>query len=248
MLILLLACKTELSGTWMFTRTLTALTGDECVTGDISHNFEGADPPISAEDTGVDDNWTEEGSQELSPEVFFGRIEETSDVPVLIIGAEVYPGLSTGKDQWTFSWEGSTNASDEIAHASGYLYQSSSEQTATVRVAGTWANGTFTGTHETESINASRWTEADTWSDEVAATVSTTGYIPASTYLVRDDGAGNLVPVSNDYASFDCTDADCTLSVRTSCAYYYDMTGVWTEFTPDDNRWVEDAGQTAGAN
>jgi hypothetical protein len=231
----------------MFTRQLTIPTGDECLLDDVSHNFEAADPPEEGEDTG-DNNWAEEGSQEVSPEVFFGRLEETSGDPVLIIGNDAYPGVSSGKGAWTFSWEGSSASQGETTHASGYLYRTETTVTSTVRISGTFAKGSFTGTHESDDITASKWTEADTWSDEVAAVISTTGQIPASSYLVRDDGAGNLVPAYNDYASFDCVDSDCTLSVRTTCAYYYELTGIFTEFTPDDNRWVEDAGQAAGVN
>ena len=246
MLLLLLACKKEedISGTWMFTETITAPTGEECISNDIRHNFTDAYPPEPVEEE--EDPWTSETEQDLSPQIFFGRLEEATGGMVLILGTAVYPGESTGENAWSFSWTRETSQQDETAHASGYLLSSDSDSSTKTSIVGSFKEGAFAGQLKTDSISDAQWTESDTWSDEASATLGTTGLIPASTYLVRLDGTGVEVPASNDYATFDCDDSDCTLSVSTTCDYAYTLTGVQTSFTPDDQGWTEDAGQPAG--
>ena len=245
LLLLLPGCAvSQLAGTWMFTRTPSPVTGSECVTGDVSHNFDGAYVPEVEEDTG--NPWTEEQAAEESPQVFFGRIEEVEGGMVLVVGDRVYTSASEGKDSWEFSWSASESSTLEQNHSSDYLYSTSSEQTSTIRYSGTFSKGTFDGLYETESSATQRWTESDTWSDEVVATLGTTGQIPASAVLVRVDGTGAEVPAYNDYATFDCEDSDCSLSANSACLYTDVLTGVWTEFLPEDNRWVQGTGQPAG--
>ncbi len=249
MLYLLLACAQapEILGTWMFTRTITPTTGEECATGEPDHNLDGAYAP--GEDTGVEDPWTSASTEEDSPEVFFGRLEEDVNGLLLIIGNAVYPGTAPEEEDgsWNFAWTRSSHSYAESEHASGYLFTSEAETSETVSITGTFTEGTFQGLHSTETGAAYAWSESDTWSDEVAAVVGTTGALPVSGFLVRADGAGVETPAVNDYATFDCADSDCYLEVQSACAYSYDLTGIWTAFTPDDNRWVEDAGQPAGS-
>lgn len=254
----LLACAqpVDLTGTWMFTRTLTPETGEECAAEEPEHNLDGAYAPGGADDPGdtgdtgtAEDPWTGEEVQEDSPEVFFGRLEEDATGMLLVIGSAVYPGTATDEEGggWSFSWTRSSRSYSEGAHVSGYLYTASEDASLTVSVIGTFTEGTFTGVHATETTSTASWTESDTWSDEVAATLGTTGALPAASYLVRRDGSGVESPAINDYATFDCADSDCYLDVSSACAYSYDLTGVWTGFTPEDARWVQDAGQPSGA-
>ena len=244
MILLALACaKPDLSGTWMFTRAVTPATGDECVTADVSHNFDGAYTPEVTEEPSP---WTEDQSLEYSAEVFFGRIEADTTGMVMIIGTAALIGVEKEKNSWEFSWTNETNGYAEQSHKSGYLYTHSYDNKSTLRVSGAFEKDTFKGSHETESTGTERWTESDSWSEEVAATVGTTGQIPVSSVLVRVDGTGAEVPALNDYQTFDCDDSDCTLSKVSSCLYKYDLTAVRTDFSSDDARWVQDAGQTAG--
>lgn len=246
MILLTLACAApEIPGTWMFTRTITPETGEECVSGDISHNFDGAYTPELPEET---TDWSTEESAEYSPEVFFGRVEAEGEGMVLILAGKVLVGKDKGDNDWEFSWTNETNGYGEQSHKSEYLFTHSYDSTSTLSVKGTFEKGTFKGDHITETTSTERWTESDSWSDEVSATIGTTGQIPAASVLVRVDGSGAEVPAYNDYQTFDCKDSDCTLSKVSSCLYRYDLTGVLTDFTPDDARWVQDAGQSAGAN
>lgn len=243
--LLLAGCAVQqIAGTWLFTRTPTPITGEECNTGDVSHNFDEAFQPEPVEDTG--DPWSAEQDGEESPQVFFGRIEEIEGGMALIVGERVYLGTSMGKDKWEFFWTGDESSSSEESHTSGYLYATSSVQSSTVRYSGTFSKGTFDGLYELESSAAQQWSESDTWSDEVMSTIGTTGRIPASSVLVRVDEGGNEVPVYNDYATFDCEDSDCLLSAASACVYTDVLTGQWTEFSSDDNRWVQNTGQPAG--
>jgi hypothetical protein len=244
MILLSLACAgNDIAGTWMFTRTLTPATGDECVTGDVSHNFAGAYTPTPPD---VSTDWTTDDQVTYSPEVFFGRIEADQNGMLLLLGSSVLVGTEKSKNDWEFSWTKETNDYGEESHVSGYLYTHSSDSTSTLKVSGTFGKDGFSGSHETDTTSTQRWTESDSWSEDVAATVGTTGQIPVSSVLVRVDGSGNEVPVTNDYQSFDCDDSDCTLSEVASCVYRYDLTAVPTDFSPDDANWVQDAGEAAG--
>lgn len=243
MLLVLLGGCAPVWGTWMFTREVTLATGDECLDS-ISHNFVGAYEPITA---GDDPAWTDTDTGEYSPEIFFARVEQTGDGAVFITGTgEALPGTRQDSGDWLFYWTNLTNSSEDTAHTTGYTYSHTGESTDTFRVQGTFTGDTFEGTWEQESSDYDTWTESDTWSDEAAATVGTTGAIPASTYLLVIDGTGAEVSASNAQATYDCGKTGCTLTVSSSCAYRYTLTGVATGFAGDDSRWVEDAGQAAG--
>lgn len=239
---LLLACAPPMAGTWLFTKEVTLATGDECA-DDVIHNFVGAYEPIL---TGDDPSWTETDTGAQSAEVLFGRIEDTIDGAVLIIGSEALPGAPQDDGSWLFYWTGSSSGVDSLDHVTGYAFDHSYESTSTLRVQGTFAKGMFAGTFESETSGIDAWSESDTWSDEAAAIVTSTGSIPASSYLLRIDTGGAESAAVNTQADYDCGENGCTLTVSEACAYRYVLTGVATDFRPDDSRWVEDAGQAAG--
>lgn len=242
LLLSLVACGTPAWGTWMFTREITLATGEEC-TPVLSHNFIGAYEPITA---GEDTAWTEFDEGEVSAEVFFGRLEQSEDGAVLILGTEALPGARQEDGTWLFYWTGSSSGSDGNSHATGYVYDHAFKNTSKLLIAGTLSGGAFTGTHETVTESIDTWTEFDVWSAEAAAYVGDTGAIPSGTYLSRIDAAGAEVAATNAREAYDCGESGCTLSVTTACAYRYVLTGVATDFDPADSRWVEDAGQPAG--
>ncbi len=229
-------------GTWMFTRNLTVAVGDECTSG-VTHDFVGAYEPTAAP---ADTSWTEADTAEVSSDVFFGRVDQEGKNAVLIVGSAAYPGAKQDDGSWVFSWDHTASGRESDTHASGYNYIYTYDTTNTSRVSGTFGHDGFTGTWEDSSQSVSSWTETDTWSDEVAATVGTTGRVPASSYLLKLDTTGVEVAATNDYQTQDCDVTGCLLTVTTACAYTYDMTGQQTGFTPDDAQWTEDAGQGAG--
>lgn len=239
---LLVACAPPIDGTWLFTKEVTIATGYEC-TDDVIHNFVGAYEPIEA---GDDPSWTETDSGDQSPEVFFGRIEETDAGAVLVIGTEALPGARQDDDSWLFYWTGSSAGAEGLDHVSGYTYDHSYESTTTLRVQGTFATGVFTGSFESETSGIDAWAESDTWTEEAAAIIGDTGNLPAADYLLRIDTGGAEAAAANTKLEYDCGDAGCTLTASDACAYRYTLGGVATDFTPDDAGWVEDAGQLAG--
>lgn len=240
--LLLLGCATSPWGTWAFTLAYTAPEGDECETA-ITHNFTGAHPPAAA--TTEDPAWTTSEDAAVSPQLFFGRVEASGDGAMLIVGAEALPGTLT-EAGWTFTWTGEESSDSEASHATGYDYAAHAESTATVRIKGTFSDGTFVGDYYPESTSLQDWSESDTWSDEAAAYVGDNGEAPVGTWLVLTDGAGAEVPANNGRAVYDCETASCTLAVETACASRYALTGELTEFAAEDAPWTEDAGQPAG--
>ena len=164
----------------------------------------------------------------------------------LIVGSSVYPGTKQDGGSWVFTWDHTSAGRQNESHESGYNYIYTYDSTTTVRVTGTFGSDGFAGTWEDSSQSVVSWTESDTWSDEVAAAIGTTGRIPASTYLLKLDTTGAEVAASNDYQAQDCDVTGCLLTVTTACGYSYDMTGEKTGYDPADAQWTEDAGQGAG--
>jgi hypothetical protein len=243
LLMFLAACAGPEFGTWLFTKEVTLPDGTECL-GDVQHNFVGAYEPIA---TGDDPSWTDTSTAEVSPELFFGRLEQTADGAALIVGTELLPGERRDDGSWLFYWTGSDSGRDDLTHVTGYAYAYTFDTASTLRVQGTFEGGTFTGAWESEYSDIDAWTESDTWSDEAAAIVGSTGEIPAADHLLRLDATtGAEAAATNTQAAYDCGEAGCTLTVTESCAYRYTLTGISTEFEPGDSRWVEDAGQAAG--
>lgn len=241
-LALLLACGSSIEGTWMFEVAVTLPVGDECASS-ATHNFVGAYQPPEA----VDDlSWTSDQSGMVSKEVLFGRIEDGGDAPVLIVGSSVLTGTDKGKGGYSFAWTHSETTRTENQHATGYTFVQNVEDSATTTVEGNISKGAFDGTWTEETASTAQWTESDTWSDEAAAYVGTTGAIPSGTYLLRLDNTGAEVPATNAQSAYDCGEAGCSLTVQQGCAYRYDVHGTRTAFEPADANWTEDAGEAPG--
>lgn len=241
-LLALLAGCGSVDGTWMFTREVTVATGDECTSG-VTHDFVGAYPPADSVD---DSAWTETDTAEVSSDVFFGRIDREGKSAVLIVGTSAWPGVKQADGSWVFSWNHTAAGQQNDQHETGYQYIYTYDTTNTTRVSGTFSGDSFIGKWEDTSESTSSWTESDTWSDEVAATVGPVGRVPASSYLLKLDSDGNEVAASNDYATPDCDVSGCLLTVTEACGYTYELTGVATVFSEADAPWTSDAGQGAG--
>ena len=228
----------------MFTRAVTLPTGEECADPSISHNFSGAYTPEAVAD---DDAWAEESTEVGSGDVFFGSIETTSTGAVLVIGSLAYPGVAGEEDAWTFSWSTTDEGEDASLHTTGYAYSHTYQSVVTTRVAGTFADGAFSGSWESESSTVDGWVESDDWAEEVATTIGGTGNIPSGTYLLRTDELGVEAAATTTQLEFDCASASCTLSVSQACLYSYGLEAVRTDHDEADGRWVQGAGQAAGA-
>ena len=88
------------------------------------------------------------------------------------------------------------------------------------------------------------YNESDAWSEEVAETVGTTGRIPASSYLVKDEDDSQ--PATNDWTLADCTSNPCTLGVTTSCSLSVSLDAERTDLDAAAFDGVDRAGQDAG--
>lgn len=243
-LLMLTACAPSPWGTWMFHREVTVPTGEECATT-ITHNFTGAaEPTVVVDDSG----WADTSAAELSEQVMFGRLEQDEvGGAILILGGDALPGTSNDKGAWLFTWTGTTASTTGSTHASGYALDAAYDKSSTLRVAGAFESGTFDGTYEVETDEIARWSESDLWSEEAAGLIGEHGNIPTATYLVVSDGAGGEIAAENSRAASECAADGCALTVESACATVNTLMGQLTDFTPDDARWVEDAGQPAGA-
>lgn len=242
LLALLAGCGTPVSGTWMFRVAVTAATGDECVDS-VTHNLVGAyEPPPTTEDL----TWTSTTDTTQSEQVFFGRVEEGEEGAVLIVGTASLPGTTDGKDHWSFSWTGTESTRTTNEHATGYQFRQTVDTSLTTVLTATVQGDTMSGSWEQSTESVASWAESDTWSDDAAAYVGSTGAIPTGNYLLRLDGTGAEVPAVNTQSSYDCGDGSCSLTVSDACTYTYDLTGTRTAFDPADANWTEDAGQPAG--
>jgi hypothetical protein len=242
-LLLLGGCATTPWGTWSFSLAVTQPEGDEC-SSTVLHNYTGADTPAAA--AAADESWATSSSDTYTETLFFGRLEESGQGAMLIIGEEALPGSQDEAGEWSFSWTGEQQGTDSASHASGYDFVHLEEATSTLRVKGTFNTETFTGTWLSESTSRDKWDESDTWSDEAAAYAGENGETPAGTYLVLTSGDGTEVAANNARSAYDCENTGCTLSVEEACAYQYGLTGQLTAFDGDDAQWTKDAGQPAG--
>lgn len=240
LLLTLLACGGD-AGTWLFTLEYTEPDGTECVLTP-THNYLGAyTPPAAADDL----SWSAAQTEAFSPSLFFGRVEETADGAVLVIGDTVLPGTS-GKDVWNFAWTRSTAGTEQYTHVTGYSFDHAYEDATTLRIEGSVSKGLFSGSYTTEYAYSDAYTESDTWSDDAAAYVGTGGLTPVGDYLLKLDSTAVEVPASNTQAAYDCSSASCTLTIQEGCGYTYDLTAVPTDLSPDDATWASDAVQPYG--
>lgn len=239
----LLACSGAIEGTWMFSRPVAPapLCADS-----FNHNLVGAYAP-AAEDPAEDTAWTSTDTGAESEEVFFGRITSTDAGALLVVGTEALPGVKNDNGGWTFEWVGSEEDREDASHATGYVWQHTTSNTRTLRVAGDVSGDGFGGTWDVEESTLDGYTESDAWSADVEAYVGATGNLPSGSRLLRlDASTGAEVPATNERDTLDCNGTNCTLSIRSDCAVRTTFTAVRTDLEPSDSRWVQDAGQTAG--
>jgi len=250
------ACAPDIiDGVWQFSMQATDQASDAC-TDSISHNFSFGWVPAEDEDD-EDPDWNVSEDQAQSDQIFYGLITSTGlDAATLIIGTEAYPGVHESDGSWTFVWTAMTTSSDENAHASGYQFSATADQTREVIFELQNDGDVLQGTQYSTASSTQNWSESDSWNSKALidylAGNGNRGQIPSSNYLVTDDDdpksePGSTVPQDNEADAFDCDDDLCMLNRMTSCDESWPIDAVRTTLsTGEDYEGVVGAGQASG--
>jgi len=248
------ACAPDIiDGVWQFSMQATDQAADAC-TESVSHNFTFGWVPAEAEE---DPDWIESEDEALSDQIFYGLITSTGlDAASLIIGTEAYPGVHESDGSWTFVWTSMTTSSDENAHASGYEFSDTADQTREVTFELQNDGDVLQGTQYSTEATTQNWSESDSWNDKALqnylAANGNRGQIPSFNYLVTDDDdpkspPGTTLPLYNEAESFDCDDDPCMLNRMTGCDESWPIDAVRTTLsTGEDYEGVVGAGQQSG--
>jgi hypothetical protein len=245
--LLLAACATPPEGVWIFYVTLVPDDDTTC-SRNVSHDFSDAYEP-GAETADEDDPWTGSEVVTESEWVFFGLITPSSPgEATLVTGGLIYPGARQDDGTWLFSWASSKEDTILSRHEDGYEFTSSSTSDATTTFdLGAEGDDGFDGSLTWEDASVAGFVESDTWSEKVAAAISTTGQIPVADYLVVDDGKGGEKPATNSYDVEECTSETCTLNATETCLRSYAMRSEPTGLDePEDYDGIDGANQPAG--
>ncbi|MCB9778433.1 MAG: hypothetical protein H6742_07720 [Alphaproteobacteria bacterium] len=209
----------------------------DCETN-ITHNFVGASIPQT-----TPGEWTEETYTEQSDALYFAQISFLNgNTAVMVIGGEVWPGVSTGKGEWEFSWEGEQDDRLSREHDAGYRYTQQDYSKVTEVISMAVDGKTAEGTWEVTAVADTTWTESDTWDLEVGLA---SGSIPSASYLEDTDGFGQV----NLQDDTDCQASPCTLRVQETCSEDKDFTATYTGYSSEEAYdQLEGASQPHGAN
>lgn len=185
----------------------------------IDENFKEFDVPEGEiQDTGgVGLEYEEEYTG--SPYVVMAAIEQVGSEANLIFGGNVYPGVKDGSS-WAFSWETSGKGTTK-ASLDDYSYRSTSESSSTTTFTLSIKGNDLTGIAESEGKSTVSYVESDKWGDTAQEQVGMGGDIPASSYLVNDDGDS----ARNRADETECSGGDCELKITSSCKGTMDFTG-----------------------
>lgn len=239
LLALLAACSPTPSGVWRLLVDVQPPGADECVP-ELSHSLESGFVP---NDYDEDSPWSETSGEQWSETLLFALVTLGEDGRgTMVIGDMALPGTRAEDFTWTFTWESATTADDQISHGSGYAYTESLEQWRSVSVVGNFTDYGFEGTWTDIDHRLDRWSESDTWAEEVALEIGEVGAIPFDEWLRRRDGVD---PV-NRWDAVDCTTATCVLSLATDCEQTWRVHGTRTDLEAGDYAAVSGAGQSAG--
>ncbi|MCK6522692.1 hypothetical protein L6R49_14775 [Myxococcota bacterium] len=237
----LTACApTKVEGVWHFYLSLAE--GSDC-TQDVLHNFNDVVSAPDVEDTGSP--WSEESSYTASDAEMFGLIRESGDELVLLLGGGIYEGVKE-EGQYKLALERFETSSDADAHASGYGYKATVDARTTTTFAGAISRGSFDGSGSLRSTSKSSWTESDTWLEEVASSIGTSGRIPSYDYLTTEDDFGFMVALYNEYDAANCQSADCTLTVTDTCLTSFQFTADRTDIKPEEFEAIAATSQDNG--
>lgn len=198
----------------------------EC-TQQITHNFRDAYVP----DTPPGD-WTETVLSEQSDALYFAQISQTdSDDAVLVLAGEVWPGTSTGSNEWEFTWTGVEDNRYAREHDEGYRFTSQAYLEVAESISLAIDGGSGEGTWSITTIDDNTYTETDEWDFEVGLTV---GEIPSASYLAYDDDDIEGIPQTNLIDESDCNDATCQLRVVDTCSESRDFEATLTSWDTEE--------------
>lgn len=245
-------CAPELiDGVWQFSMQATDQADDAC-TESLSHNF--THGRVVTDDS-EDPAWTQADDEAHSDQVFYGLITSTGpDAATLILGTEAYPGVHESDGAWTFTWTSMTTSADVASHASGYEWNTTTDQTREVVFELLLTGDVLDGTESSVVTSTQNWSESDVWSgEELYGYISGDGYtgqIPSYSYLLTEDDdpkTDTLVAQYNTSESFDCDDPICALNRQYTCDESWPIDAVRTTLsTGEDYEGVVGAGQPSG--
>ena len=237
----LTACApTRVEGVWHFYLSLSE--GSDC-TQDVLHNFNDVVTGDDIVDTGSD--WTDESNYTASDAEMFGLIRESGDELVLLLGGGIYEGVKE-EGEYKLMQERFETSTDSDVHSTGYVYKAVVDARSTTTFGGAISRGSFDGKGTLRSTSKATWTESDTWLEEVASSIGTTGRIPSYDYLTTEDDFGYLRALYNEYDAANCQSADCTLTVTDTCATSFKFTADRTDIKPEEFEAIAATSQDNG--
>ncbi len=206
---------------------------------ELTHNFTGGYEPEATSD------WTNTEDGSASEQLLFGELVVLADDTALLqIMGSSYPGFGDG-GSWTFTWEDYDRGQTSATHDAGYSYITDYENSRkdTIKLS-EGDEGGLNGTWETSTVTGLDQSENDTWGQDVGLP---NGQIQVAGRVVKDDGFGNEIPVSNAGTTADCDSSPCILQYTESADTTRTISGVLTDLTPEDlERDVDDYGQQQG--
>ena len=229
-------------GIWMMTFVVDEDTVSTCSTN-IDENFDEGYVPGEGSSSGSD--WTYTQSFDPSDSLGFAQVETTTQGgAVMVVGGLAYPGEKVEDGVWRFEWVDETTDTQTSAHDSGYRYSVTTHSTTSgvVRFVPT-AGGLATGTLISNGTTEIAYVETDEYDQDLTFEIGPTGQIPASSYLVYEDG-GDEYPQVNEYDVEDCNATTCQLTVSDQCSIEVQFDAERTDFKEEAAyAHIQDAGQ-----
>lgn len=228
------------AGLWILQFEYPEVKDDACAS-DVEENFIAAQPKVEPVEEPSD--WATDYEYVGSDSLAFARIITTTRTDgALVMGGQTWPGTRDG-NEWKFRWADSGSETSTTSHISGYFY-AERETWVTDVVIDFALDGAdrAAGKAQTTSETSRGWQESDTWSEDAADELGTTGAIPASAWLDQEGGD----PVTNDWEGDECSGDMCELADVQSCAFSVRFKAARTDL--DDDEITDDlTGATSGA-
>jgi hypothetical protein len=189
-----------------------------------STNFSGTlESGGSSEDGPVTDTSESIGSKIL----FYAKfVELSSGQRTLNTGDLLLPGEEKDGGKWVFRWTESESEVFTRNHEAGYLFEAIATSTDTTAIEITFDGGTGSGDMTIESASSTEQRESDTWSDEAADEIGTSGELGWST----PDSWEN-----NAFDTEECDGANCRQSLASGCGATAPVTAVLTDMSKEED-------------
>lgn len=230
-LVALSACAGPDQGVWWVELEVA---NDGACSQSVAHNFIGASVPEEAVD---EDPWIREQEDGASPAGFFALVTQDADGLLWTAEGQVLRGEKSSEG-WSLEGEHFESEDRSDSHPDGYTFSSQVMNTVTNRLELTQDRDTLSGSWTLVNFAEADYDESDDWSAELGQGTQ----IPASSYLLLEDGT----PATNLFDFEDCSSAPCSLSVEATCSVSASMVAVRTELDAQDFEGISDAGFEAG--